>query len=97
MRKSELYARYDNFRSEIEEVESQVFYKELHLGEDRVVNSYVDGSTEVMEVKMDGVTYISYSSWWNVGWQGDIDSDQFFCIKKTISKAEIEELSKIFG
>jgi len=97
MRKSELYARYNNFRADIQEIESDVFYKELHLGEDRTIDSHVDGSTEIVEIRMDGVTYISYSSWWHVGWQGDIDSDQFYCIKKGVSKAEMEELSKIFA
>jgi hypothetical protein len=39
----------------------------------------------------------SFGSHWSVGWQGDIDSDQFYCKIKRLTMAEIEELASIFG
>jgi hypothetical protein len=39
---------------------------------------------------------MKYASYWNVGWQGDIDCDSFYCKLKTISKAELVELEALF-
>jgi len=96
MRKSELYARYQNFRNDMEEISAEDFYTQLRNASKEDVSHNVYGSTETMEVRTDGARYISYSSLWNVGWQGDVDSDQFYCVIHGITKAEMEEMSKIF-
>lgn len=96
MRKSELYARYHNFRSDIIEISPEEFNQHIIQENKEHITSYEDGSTYVITIRLDGCDYISYASHWNVGWQGDIDGDNFYCKKRTLSQAELEDLSKIF-
>lgn len=98
MRKSELYARYDNFRKEMDEILPEEFYEQLHEATKENYNNYeCNGDTSVQEIKTDGYTYMMYSSMWNVGWQGDKDSDHFWCKVKTTTKAEREEMERLFS
>lgn len=95
MKKSELFARYDLFGKEVIEITEQEFYQKLQDNKEST-NIYESGSTEYWVVKTDGADYMQYSSMWNVGWQGDVDSDQFYCKVETLTKAEVERLTKIF-
>jgi hypothetical protein len=96
MRKSELYANYYHFNQKITEVTPEEFHAHFPDNKDKV-SYFEDGSTCCYTIRLDGVDYMQFSSYWNVGWQGDVDCDQFFCKKETITAAEMEELSKIFS
>ena len=39
---------------------------------------------------------MKYASHWNVGWEGDIDGDQFYCKMKTMTEAERQEMMEFF-
>lgn len=102
MKKSELYARYDNFNKDIVEIPSHEYYELLN---DAIVNcdnnistidAHNDGNTYIQTIHTDGMDYMMYSCTWNVGWQGDVDCDVFYCKKKTMSKVEREDLMKLF-
>jgi hypothetical protein len=97
MKKSELYARYYHFNKEIIEVTPEEFYAHFIPENKDKVSHFEDGSTSCYTIRLDGVDYMQFSSHWNVGWQGDVDCDQFFCKKVTVTAAEMEELSKIFS
>lgn len=46
---------------------------------------------------LDGWEYHYYCCSWSVGWQGDVDSDEY-CFKiKTITKAEMKEIEDLFN
>jgi hypothetical protein len=96
MRKSELYARYDHFKTDIIEIPEEEFYQMLSDNKEST-DVYHYGSTECWIVKTDGADYHKYSSWWHEGWQGDVDSDQFYCKIKKLTRAEMDEISKIFS
>jgi len=97
MKKSELYARYDNFRDELKEIPREEFYNQLTIASIDDVRHWESGSTSCVEIRTDGATYKQYSSSWNVGWQGDIDADEFFCVIPCLTKAEIEQIASIFA
>jgi len=93
MRKSEYFARYYNFNTELIEVTKEEFY----LNFNKETYSVHDiGDTCQQSYNIDGARYILYSSVFKVGWQGDVDSDQFFCKVKTLTQAEMEDMAKIF-
>lgn len=94
MRKSEHFAKYFNFKSDLIEVTEQEFYANFNKDTYSVHNM---GDTCEQSYRIDGARYMLYSSIFNVGWQGDVDSDQFFCKVETYTQAEIEDLAKIFG
>ena len=79
MRKSELYARYHHFREDLIEIDAKEFNTHLIMDNKDKTFSYEDGSTYVMHIRLDGWDYYSFGSMWNVGWQGDVDSDSFYC------------------
>lgn len=97
MKRSELYARYMEFNNDIKEIPREEFFNAFAIAEPEDVTHHSDDSTDWIEIRTDGVTYMMFTSHWQVGWQGDVDCDTFFCKKKTISKAEMEEISKIFA
>ena len=97
MKKSELYARYMEFNNNLVEISREEFFNAFTIAEPENVTHHSDGKTDWTEIWTDGMTYMMFTSWWNVGWQGDVDGDTFFCKKKTITKAEMEEISKIFA
>ena len=101
MRKSELYARYHHFNEDIEEISPVEYFFQLKNYMDRGIapgghSDQVDGSTYWSAIHTDGMDYMAFNSSWNVGWQGDIDSDQYFCKRKTLSKKEREEIQALF-
>lgn len=103
MKKSELYAKYDNFNNgDIIEIPSHEYYELLNnaiVNNDNnisTIDAHIDGSTYIQTIHTDGMDYMMYSCTWNVGWQGDVDCDTFFCKKKTMSKVEREDLMKLF-
>ena len=98
MRKSELFARYDNFGKDIIEISKEEFLEQLNIA-DKENSSWVQGdsNTECFIIRTDGMDYMQYSSLFSVGWQGDKDCDQFFCKIQTITKKEMEEISAIFN
>lgn len=96
MRKSELYARYIFFNKDIEEITPQEFASYfIPENKDKVIYD-TDGSSECYTVRTDGCDYIRVGSHWNVGWEGDVDMDSFFCKIQTMSQAEREELRELF-
>ena len=96
MRKSELYARYNMFNQDIQEIDMLEFYEHFTQENKECISYDEDGSTNVTTIRLDGCDYMKYASHWNVGWQGDIDCDSFYCKLKTISKAELVELETLF-
>lgn len=97
MRKSELYARYHHWNEELIPIDAQEFDLNMIIENKDKITSEEDGSTYVIRIRLDGWEYYSFSSHWSVGWQGDFDSDQYFCKIKTMTHAEMEELVAIFG
>ena len=96
MNKAELYARYDNYGSTLEEISSKDYFTQYsEANRDKIRYNY-NGSVEQYEIVLDGVTYMWYSCIHNVGWQGDVESHSFFCKKNTVSKAEMLEMEKLF-
>lgn len=98
MKKSELFAKYDNFGKDVIEISREEFFNQLSIA-DKDDASWIerDSNTECFLIRTDGMDYMQYSSLFSVGWQGDKDSDQFFCKIKTSTKKEIQELSLIFS
>lgn len=98
MRKSELYARYDNWNQELIEIDQKEFNEHMTIENERLIDQYEDRGTYVINIKTDGWYYYSYSSSWRVSSDfGDLDSDQFFCKIKIMTWAEIEELAAMLG
>ena len=96
MNKAELYARYDNYGVDIQEIPSEEYFtNHSEANRDRVRYNYT-GNVECYEVVLDGITYMWYSCTHNVGWQGDVEGHSFFCKKRTITAAEMEEMTKLF-
>jgi hypothetical protein len=93
--RAELFANYDNFDREIIEVSREEFYNNLE--KEFYSNREIDSRTEVQSYPIDGYVYKFYSTLYNVGWQGDMDSDCFICKIKTLTKAEVEHYSNIFS
>ena len=96
MKKSELYARYDMFNYDIEEIDMLEFYQNFSKENKEFITSENYGCTNVTTIRLDGCKYMKYASHWNVGWQGDIDGDEFYCKMKTMTEAESEELRQLF-
>lgn len=97
MKKSELYAKYHHWRDELIEIDAQEFNIHLIMDNKDKITSEEDGSTFVTLIRLEGWDYYSFSSHWNVGWQGDIDSDQYYCKIKTLTMAELEEMAALFS
>ena len=96
MRKSELYARYHTFNQDIQEIDMYEFHEHLIAENIDLISHEIDGSTEIFTIRLDGCTYMWYASHWNVGWEGDIDSDSFYCKMETMTAQEREELMELF-
>jgi len=97
VKKSELYTRYQNFNKDIVEISQSEFFEHLTPNTPKDTVEYMkDGSTECITVRTDGWDYLQVSSHWNVGWHGDIDGDVFYCKIQTTTKAEREEIRKMF-
>jgi hypothetical protein len=96
MKKSELYARYDMFNHDIEEIDKSEFHEHFVLKNKEFISHEDEGSTNITIIQLDGCKYMKYASHWNVGWQGDIDGDQFYCKMKTMTEVEREELMQLF-
>ncbi len=95
MNKAELYARYDNYGEELEVI-SNIEFMSHSIEENRDKIFYGKGPVECHEIRLDGVTYMWYCCVHHIGWQGDVESHSFFCKKKTMTKAEMEEMQKLF-
>jgi len=96
MNKAELYARYDNFGCTLEEIQSEDYFTQ-HSEENRdKIRYHYTGNVECYEIVLDGIIYMWYCCTHNVGWQGDVEDHQFFCKKTTITRAEIDDISKLF-
>lgn len=93
MRKSELFAKYFNFRTELVEVTQEEFYANFNK---ETYTMYDIGDTCEQSYRIDGAKYMLYSSLYNVGWQGDVDSDQFYCKIEMMTQKELDEIAKIF-
>lgn len=92
MTKSELLARYDNFRGgEIIEVSRAEFYDNLNK---ETYRNWEQASTSIQSYRIDGAEYFLYSSIWNVGWHGDCDYDEFFFKIERMTQQEIEDMMK---
>jgi hypothetical protein len=92
MNRSELFANYDNFGKEITTVSQEEFYS--NFNKDTYYNCS-NGNTCIQKYAIDGYDYYVYSTVYNVGWEGDMDADQYFCKVKTLTKAEIDDLHKL--
>jgi len=101
MNKAELYARYWLHREEIVSIDRDEFLLELNNAASKDDSAYkfysADTSTEMCIVETDGMTYYQFSSLYNVGWQGDVDCDQFYCKVGKCTKAEMEEIRRMFA
>lgn len=97
MKKSELYARYNHWREQLIDIDDVEFNTLMTMENQDRISSEEDGSTYVIRIRLEGWDYYSFSSHWSVGWQGDFDSDQYYCKIKTLTMAEIEEMVAIFG
>jgi hypothetical protein len=96
MKKSELYAKYDTFNRDIEEIDMIEFYENFVPENKEFITFDDNGSTHVTTIQLDGCKYMKYASHWNVGWQGDIDGDEFYCKMNTMTEVEREELRQLF-
>lgn len=96
MRKSELYARYDMFNRDIEEIDISEFHEHFVKENKEFISFEDEGSTNITTIQLDGCKYMKYASHWNVGWEGDIDGDQFYCKMKTMTEAERQEMREFF-
>lgn len=96
MNKAELYARYDNYGCTLEEISSEDYFVQYNEHNKDKIRYYYNGNVEQYEIVLDGVIYMWYSCTHPVGWQGDVESHSFFCRKKTITKAEMLEMEKLF-
>lgn len=100
MKKSQLVALLENFGHEITEIPLQDFWKTMESleGTDTKVTwetSYTNSQTDCIEIKTDGCNYYLYASTYNVGWEGDIDGDQFAFKRKVMTKQEMEDLREL--
>jgi hypothetical protein len=96
MKKSELYARYHNFNSNLIEITRDEFFEHFTQENIDIIDDAIDGSTYTTTVRTDGWNYVMTCSHWNVGWQGDVDCDTFYCKIETVTKAEMEEMRQLF-
>lgn len=97
MKKSELYARYNHWREQLITIDDVEFNSLMTTDNYDRISSNEDGSTYVTCIRMEGWDYYSFGSYWHVGLQGDIDSDQYYCKIKTLTHAEIEDMASLFG
>lgn len=93
MNRAELFANYDNFGREITTVSQEEFYSNLVLESYR--HRTIDSRTEEQYYSIDGYDYMFYSTAYNVGWEGDMDCDQYFCKVKTMTQVERDDLRKL--
>jgi|LauGreDrversion4_2_1035121.scaffolds.fasta_scaffold41777_6 hypothetical protein len=91
MNKAELYARFDNYGRELEEITYKEFYT-IAKENDNLISFYNINSIDQYEIRLDGMTYLCYSTTHNIGWQGDVEGHEFYCKIKTLSEKEKEEL-----
>lgn len=97
MNKAELYARYELFGKEIEEISHEEFYEHYTIGnKENILSTKENECTYSTLIRLDGCDYYMFSSSYNVGWQGDVDVDVFFCKWKTMTKAEMLEMERLF-
>jgi len=97
MNKAELYARYELFGQEIQEIDHKEFYQHYtEENRENILSTKETESTYSTLIRLDGCDYYMFSSTYNVGWQGDVDCDTFFCKKETITRAEMLEMEKLF-
>lgn len=89
MNRSELFANYDNFGKDITTVSYEEFYSLLNKNTFR---NYEDGNTGIQKYSIEGYDYFLYGTTYNVGWQGDVDCDSYYCKIKTMTQAERDEL-----
>ncbi len=92
MNRSELFANYDNFDREITTVSQEEFYSNFNKDTYR---NYDNGNTCTQKYAIDGYDYYVYSTAYNVGWEGDMDCDQYFCKVKTMTQVERDDLYKL--
>ena len=92
--RSELLATYDNYGKEMVKVSKEEFHTNFNV---KTYNSYTMGCSDVTRYSIDGYDYFCYSTVYNVGWQGDVDCDEFICKVKTSTAKEIEEFCNIFS
>jgi hypothetical protein len=92
--RSELLATYDNYGKELIVIDSKEYYANLNA---KTYNEYTMGCSDVQRYSIDGYDFICYSTVYNVGWQGDVDCDSFYCKIKTLTAKEIEEFCNIFS
>ena len=97
MKKSELYARYNMFNQDIQEIDMLEYYEHFVPDNKELISFEEDGSTCVTTIRLDGCSYMRYNSHWSVGWQGDVDSDSFYCKLETITKAEMLKYEELFA
>lgn len=97
MRRSELYARYFYYKEELIEVSREEFFSHFTQENKDNITHFVDGSTECYSIRLDGVDYLKFSSCWHVGWNGDVDSDEFYCKKESLTIADMVDISKLFS
>jgi hypothetical protein len=97
MKKSELYARYHHWQNELIEIDDKEFNVNMVADNKDNMSFKDDGSTYVIRIRLEGWDYYSFSSMWQVGWQGDVDCDNFYCKIKTITHAEMEEIALLFN
>lgn len=95
MTRSELAARYENFNRDIIEIPREEFYDIVHKFEHSISWHNFGASTEVCTISTDGVEYMYYGSTYVV--QGGHDGDNFYCKLITMTKAERDEIVKIFS
>jgi hypothetical protein len=92
MNRSELFANYDNFDIEITTVSHEEFYSNFNMD---TYQNYSNGNTYIQKYAIDGYDYYVYSTAYNVGWEGDMDCDQYFCKVKTMTQVERDDLRKL--
>ena len=94
--KAELMAYYFYFKSDFNEITPERFREELSIAEKEQVSwTNIDSSTSVCVITTDGWDYMQFSSVYSVGWQGDHDCDNYFCARKTVTKAEMKEIEAL--
>ena len=92
MNRSELLAAYSNYDKEMIVIDSKEYFTNLNV---ETLNECTRAYSDVQKYSIDGYNYFCYSTVYNVGWQGDVDCDVFYCKIKTMTEAERINLRKL--
>jgi hypothetical protein len=100
--RAKLFAQLRHFGEEMEEISHKEFvntYKNNKSGDDIKVkfDTSNDFCCDYSSFSIDGWDYYSYSYSYKVGWEGDVDCDDFTCRIKRYTREEMEKIMSIIS